>query len=429
MCVHVVRFPTPLLTRTPTHNTHHPPAAHTLEALLPDIESQWERQDRCQLFWPTLAYIKTSRRAPFKYREYVRGGRVHACTHASVRCAHQLPLPPRPPPPHPSDIDEEINLDTSRKNVGGSLFFLPEDCMDLQETWQQWRQFQLHPRVDPAAHQQHGDDSRRHPPPYLRAEAGAYGVASWTNVPPHLKTFSRALPTASEAERAAHGEPLAWLWLTSCNLSGGALGVSLDDAKVTMRNFEAGVLFHSSASPGTGGLVYRAWPTAATATDTDGGASSSSTPRPLPPGWPPGARTVYLPLPYRLDAPPYTEQDEEKDPTPDLLLPPYFHSHQELLRLARLARLRPQIEAVYMQVAADLEELARVHRLDSRGRPLRGGRPLSAPLPSHPLAAVDGNVDQGRGREGEERVQEQPEGKRLKAAAFAAAGEGKKRVV
>ena len=43
--------------------------AHTLRALLPDVENHWDRHERCELFWPSLEYIKTSRRFPFKYRE------------------------------------------------------------------------------------------------------------------------------------------------------------------------------------------------------------------------------------------------------------------------------------------------------------------------------------------------------------------------
>lgn len=43
-----------------------------LSALLPDVEGQWERHERCELFWPSLAYVKTSRRFPFKNRECVR---------------------------------------------------------------------------------------------------------------------------------------------------------------------------------------------------------------------------------------------------------------------------------------------------------------------------------------------------------------------
>ena len=41
----------------------------TLQALLPDVEMQWERHERVEWFWPSLEYIKTSRRFPSKYRE------------------------------------------------------------------------------------------------------------------------------------------------------------------------------------------------------------------------------------------------------------------------------------------------------------------------------------------------------------------------
>jgi hypothetical protein len=333
----------------------------------------------------------------------------------------QTNTPPHQPTTH-SDIDEEVRLDPKRVNVGGALFLLPEDCVDLQEFWKAFRQFQLHPRVDPAKSQS--------PKPPLRAEGGAYGVDAWTNVAPHLKTFSRSLPppyssssftaAASAAAAAAAtaasspgpagggggdddgadgGEPLAWLWLTSANLSAGALGF-----KGVLRNFEAGVLFHShtsSSSSGSGGgegngIVYRAWPTK----------QEGSTPTPPPPppaGWPAETRTVFLPLPYRLDGAPYTEQDEE-DPTPDLLVPPYFHSHHDLRHQARLRGLEPQIEAVFARVGEDLRELERVHGLDARGRPLRR-------LMTQPLVAVDGNVgaERGAGEEGERG------GKRLKA--------------
>lgn len=279
-----------------------------------------------------------------------------------------------PPPTNTtsnSDLNEEIHVDYRNKKNGGSLFFVPEDCLDLQEYWKQMRKFELHPRVDPAAQR-----------PFLRAEAGAYGVAGWTNVPPHLKTFPRGLPAGDDGAAAMHGEPLAWLWLTSCNLSAGALGW-----KGILKNFEAGVLFHSGPSN-----FYRAWP-------SQPSSSPSSTPPPLPPGWPSTAqtKTIYLPLPFRLDAPHYTAQDDPWDPTPDLLVPPYFHSHVDLHQYARLKPLIPQIEEVFARVRDDLNELAAVQGLDPRGCPL-------PPQPPRPLASVDGYAEQGR------------EEKRLKAA-------------
>lgn len=168
-----------------------------------------------------------------------------------------------------------------------------------------------------------------------------------------------------------------------------------------MKNFEIGVLFHSSVARG-GGVVYRTWPTPTgggnEALSSSSPSSSSSSPPPVPAGFPPSTRTIPVPLPYRLDGAPYTTQDEW-DPTPDLLLAPYFHSLHGLPDLARLRALMPQIEGVFAQVGRDLQELARVHGLDARGRK------LLVPLHGNVLAAMDGNVEKrvlGRGEEGEE---------------------------
>ena len=279
--------------------------------------------------------------------------------------------------------------------MGGFLFLAPDDLVGLQEYWKQLRRFELHPALAN--------------PPILRAKGGAYGLDRWTNVSPHLKTFSRGLPSASDSATHHGGQPLAWLWLTSANLSGGALGCN-----GFMRNFEAGVLFHSGPD-----AVYHTWPPTATTIIT--------TPSPLPPGWPATARSIPLPLPYRLDAPHYTPQDDPWDPTPDLLIPPFFHSLHDLPNLARLQGLRPQIEAIFVQVQEDLKELAARHGLDARGRPLRPlpqvvSMPVSAPLAAlpQPLASSDGNAARGR-EEGVVGEGGGSEPKRLKAAATAAA--------
>lgn len=102
-----------------------------------------------------------------------------------------------------SDLGEELRANWNRQNAGGSLFLLPEGLNSLSDLWQAMRQFELHPHVDPKANK-----------PYLRAEGGAYGVGRWTNVPPHLKTFSRSLSETEGRAVQRHGEPLAWLWLT-----------------------------------------------------------------------------------------------------------------------------------------------------------------------------------------------------------------------
>ena len=212
------------------------------------------------------------------------------------------------------------------------MFLLPVDLLDLQEYWKQLRCFELHPGVSSI----------------LRAEGGAYGVDRWTNVVPHLKTFCRGLPPpTTHTGTSPHGEPLAWLWLTSSNLSAGALGFN-----EVMRNFEAGILFHSGPE-----TVYCTWP--------------PSNPLVLPQGWPLTARTVHLPLPYRFDAPHYTPQDDPWDPTPDILFPPYLHSYHDLPHYARLRGLMPQIEAIFTKVRDDLKELATRYGLDAQGRPLR----------------------------------------------------------
>ena len=59
-----------------------------------------------------------------------------------------------------------------------------------------------------------------------------------------------------------------------------------------------------------------------------------------------GCRVIDLPVPYRFDTPMYTDQDDEDDATPDLLLPPYFHSHHDMMLTPRLNLLDPAIQNV-----------------------------------------------------------------------------------
>ena len=118
-------------------------------------------------------------------------------------------------------------------------------------------------------------------------------------------------------------------------------------------------------------------------------------------GWR-GARTVYLPLPYRLDAPMYCEQ-EEWDETPDLLVHPYFHSCHDFLHHARLRSLEGAVRQVFAEVREDLREL----RVNKGGR---GGRSSSDGLMASASSSSSSHL-------------EWREGKRAKVEATAKEGE------
>jgi len=133
------------------------------------------------------------------------------------------------------------------------------------------------------------------------------------------------------------------------NFSAGALGF-----EGIVRKFEMGVLFHSSIKKG---VVYRTWPLGKKEEEEEGGgrggaaAAAEGEAEDVGTGWR-RARTVYLPLPYRLDAPMYCEQDDW-DPTPDLLVPPYFHSYHDFLHHSRMRPSENAVRQVFAEVRKD----------------------------------------------------------------------------
>ena len=72
----------------------------------------------------------------------------------------------------------------------------------------------------------------------------------------------------------------------------------------------------------------------------------------------------------------YCEQDDW-DPTPDLLVPPFFHSYHDLLHYSRLKRLEGAVTKVFAEVREDLREL-RVKKGGGGGRSGSSGGGVSA---------------------------------------------------
>lgn len=94
--------------------------------------------------------------------------------------------------------------------------------------------------------------------------------------------------------------------------------------------------------------MYRMWPLGKGKEEEEGdGAAAAVAAEDVGSGWR-GARTVYLPLPYRLDAPMYCEQDW--DPTPDLLVPPYCYSYYNSYHYSRLKPLEGAVQKVFAEV-------------------------------------------------------------------------------
>jgi len=82
----------------------------------------------------------------------------------------------------------------------------------------------------------------------------------------------------------------------------------------------------------------------------------------------------------------YCEQDDDWDPTPDLLVPPYFHSYHDFLHYSRLRPFENAVRQVFAEVREDLREL----RVNKGGRSSSSGGSLASASSSSSLLEREG---------------------------------------
>lgn len=211
-----------------------------------------------------------------------------------------------------SDIEENQFPDWSKETVGGVIFFKPDTFQGLTPDQRAIMQkFEMHSPL-----KQLIDTSR------------GMGHPEWTKIAPHVKSIFRIL--AKDNSKTVPASPdLAWFILTSANLSRGALGFLGSNGVFSCRNFELGVLFHSSKEEG---VQYRAkdWQNHLGEEEEEG--------------------IIELPIPYRLDSDMYSASPDAPDKFMDV---PFFHQLRNCRTHAASYQFEGMLNKIYQEYRDD----------------------------------------------------------------------------